>query len=130
MGTQVPPRSRGRYIETKYAQSLAQFSTHSTSRTVANLGFIERENAALLNASILPFPRSTIRSFEHAMTRLQLQCPLFIAQNNGTILPAWLAARLPIRTFSSGPTNSMCGAAFLVQDETDKENMLVVDIGM
>jgi N-methylhydantoinase A/oxoprolinase/acetone carboxylase beta subunit len=64
------------------------------------------------------------------MTRLQLQCPLFITQNDGTILPARLAARLPIRTFSSGPTNSMCGAAFLVQDETDKENMLVVDIGM
>ncbi|KAJ7838246.1 hypothetical protein B0H14DRAFT_3109634 [Mycena olivaceomarginata] len=98
------------------------------SKEVANLGFIERENAAILNASILPFARSTIRSFEHAMTRLQLQCPLFITQNDGTILPARLAARLPIRTFSSGPTNSMCGAAFLYKDETDKENMLVVDM--
>ncbi|KAJ7265469.1 hypothetical protein B0H12DRAFT_1262176 [Mycena haematopus] len=100
------------------------------SKEVANLGFIERENAAILNASILPFARSTIRSFEHAMRRLQLQCPLFITQNDGTILPARLAARLPIRTFSSGPTNSMCGAAFLVQNEPDlKGNILVVDIG-
>ncbi|KAF7355763.1 DUF917-domain-containing protein [Mycena sanguinolenta] len=97
------------------------------SKEVANLGFIERENAAILNASILPFARSTMRSFERAMRRLQLQCPLFITQNDGTILPARLAARLPIRTFSSGPTNSMCGAAFLVPDL--KENMLVVDIG-
>ncbi|KAF8214093.1 hypothetical protein K438DRAFT_1750174 [Mycena galopus ATCC 62051] len=46
------------------------------------------------------------------------------------ILPARIAARLPIRTFSSGPTNSMCGAAFLVKNEIDKENMLVVDIGV
>ncbi|KAJ7886750.1 hypothetical protein B0H13DRAFT_2043932, partial [Mycena leptocephala] len=99
------------------------------SKEVANLGFIERENAAILNASILPFAKSTIRSFEHAIWRLKLQCPLFITQNDGTILPARLAARLPIRTFSSGPTNSMCGAAFLVQNETEKESMLVVDIG-
>ncbi|KAF8214085.1 hypothetical protein K438DRAFT_1902196 [Mycena galopus ATCC 62051] len=98
------------------------------SKEVANLGFIERENAAILNASILPFARSTIRSFEHAMNRLQLQCPLFITQNDGTILPARIAARLPIRTFSSGPTNSMCGAAFLIKNEIDKKNMLVVDI--
>ncbi|KAJ6515387.1 hypothetical protein C8R45DRAFT_888175 [Mycena sanguinolenta] len=97
------------------------------SKEVANLGFIERENAAILNASILPFARSTMRSFERAMQQLHLQCPLFITQNDGTILPARLAARLPIRTFSSGPTNSMCGAAFLVPDL--KENMLVVDIG-
>ncbi|KAJ6560376.1 hypothetical protein B0H19DRAFT_1260986 [Mycena capillaripes] len=99
------------------------------SKEVANLGFIERENAAILNASTLPFAKSTIRSFEHAIRRLNLQCPLFITQNDGTILPARLAARLPIRTFSSGPTNSMCGAAFLVQHETEKESMLVVDIG-
>ncbi|KAJ7682259.1 Hydantoinase/oxoprolinase-domain-containing protein [Mycena polygramma] len=99
------------------------------SKEVANLGFIERENAAILNASILPFAKSTIRFFENAIWRLKLQCPLFITQNDGTILPARLAARLPIRTFSSGPTNSMCGAAFLVRNQAEKESMLVVDIG-
>ncbi|KAJ7462166.1 hypothetical protein FB451DRAFT_1353080 [Mycena latifolia] len=99
------------------------------SKEVANLGFIERENAAILNASILPFAKTTIRSFEHAISRLKLNCPVFLTQNDGTILPAHLAARLPIRTFSSGPTNSMCGAAFLVQKEAEKESMLVVDIG-
>ncbi|KAF7302131.1 DUF917-domain-containing protein [Mycena indigotica] len=99
------------------------------SKEVANLGFVERENAAILNASILPFARSTIRSFEHAIIRLRLDCPLFLTQNDGTVLSASLAARLPIRTFSSGPTNSMCGAAFLVKNETHSESMLVVDIG-
>lgn len=50
-----------------------------------------------------------------------------------------MAAQLPIRTFSSGPTNSMCGAAFLVKggmgaakdgkEKEERENILVVDIG-
>ncbi|KXH38593.1 hypothetical protein CNYM01_10836 [Colletotrichum nymphaeae SA-01] len=103
------------------------------SKDVANIGFLERENAAILNASILPFARRTIRSFQDAVTQLGLRCPVFVTQNDGTILPAAAAARLPIRTFSSGPTNSMRGAAFLTRNlEGEKEGaglMMVVDIG-
>ncbi|KAH8706438.1 hypothetical protein BGZ61DRAFT_349954 [Ilyonectria robusta] len=98
------------------------------SKEVANLGFLERENAAILNASILPFARKTIRSFHEPVKRLGLNCPVFITQNDGTVLSGEVAARLPIRTFSSGPTNSMRGAAFLVQGEPN-ESMMVVDIG-
>ncbi|KPM37576.1 hypothetical protein AK830_g8985 [Neonectria ditissima] len=98
------------------------------SKEVANLGFLERENAAILNASILPFARKTIRSFHEPVKRLGLNCPVFITQNDGTVLSGEVAARLPIRTFSSGPTNSMRGAAFLVQSEAN-EAMMVVDIG-
>ncbi|KAJ0309806.1 hypothetical protein Brms1b_008967 [Colletotrichum noveboracense] len=98
------------------------------SKDVANIGFLERENAAVLNASILPFARRTIHSFQDAVARLGLKCPVFVTQNDGTILPASAAARLPIRTFSSGPTNSMRGAAFLTQN-LEKEAMMVVDIG-
>ncbi|KAK7453100.1 hypothetical protein CaCOL14_005055 [Colletotrichum acutatum] len=103
------------------------------SKDVANIGFLERENAAILNASILPFARRTIRSFQDAVTQLGLTCPVFVTQNDGTILPAAAAARLPIRTFSSGPTNSMRGAAFLTRNlEREKEEtgpIMVVDIG-
>ena len=98
------------------------------SKNVANLGFLERENAAILNASILAFARKTISSFQTAISRLKLQCPVFITQNDGTILLASAASKLPIRTFSSGPTNSMRGAAFLTQNGI-KESMMVVDIG-
>ncbi|KAH8591452.1 hypothetical protein B0O99DRAFT_719044 [Bisporella sp. PMI_857] len=98
------------------------------SKDVANLGFLERENAAILNASILPFARRTIRSFQQAIVQLGLRCPVFLTQNDGTILLASAAARLPIRTFSSGPTNSMRGAAFLTQNKL-KEAIMVVDIG-
>ncbi|KAI0466412.1 hypothetical protein F4859DRAFT_300001 [Xylaria cf. heliscus] len=98
------------------------------SHEVANLGFLERENAAVLNASILAFARKTIRSFQDPVRRLGLRCPVFVTQNDGTILSGDMAAKLPIRTFSSGPTNSMRGAAFLVQNEVD-EAVMVVDIG-
>lgn len=98
------------------------------SKDVANLGFVERENAAILNASILAFARKTICSFQEPIKKLGLQCPVFITQNDGTILPGDVAARLPIRTFSSGPTNSMRGAAFLMQNQLE-EDVMVVDIG-
>jgi N-methylhydantoinase A/oxoprolinase/acetone carboxylase beta subunit len=98
------------------------------SKNVANIGFLERENAAILNASILPFARRTIRAFQRAVQDLQLDCPVFVTQNDGTILHASAAARLPIRTFSSGPTNSMRGAAFLMQEQA-KEAMMVIDVG-
>lgn len=101
------------------------------SKEVANLGFLERENAAILNASILAFARKTIASFQQPIKKLGLTCPVFITQNDGTILSGDAASRLPIRTFSSGPTNSMRGAAFLVgkQGRDKAEPMMVVDVG-
>ncbi|KAJ4409144.1 hypothetical protein N0V82_009557 [Gnomoniopsis sp. IMI 355080] len=100
------------------------------SKEVANLGFLERENAAILNAAILPFARKTIRSFQDPVKKLGLDCPVFITQNDGTILSGEAASRLPIRTFSSGPTNSMRGAAFLTSgEETEGKALMVVDVG-
>lgn len=100
------------------------------SKEVANLGFLERENAAILNAAILPFARKTIRSFQDPIKNLGLICPVFLSQNDGTILSGEAASRLPIRTFSSGPTNSMRGAAFLTSgEETEGKALMVVDVG-
>jgi DUF917 family protein len=99
------------------------------SKTVANLGFLERENAAILNASILSFARKTIASFQQPIKKLHLNCPVFITQNDGTILSGEAASQLPIRTFSSGPTNSMRGAAFLIGEEEKGKAMMVVDVG-
>ncbi|KAJ4343241.1 hypothetical protein N0V87_000463 [Didymella glomerata] len=99
------------------------------SKAVANLGFLERENAAILNASILSFARKTITSFQSPIKKLGLRCPVFITQNDGTVLSGAAASRLPIRTFSSGPTNSMRGAAFLVGKQENGQAMMVVDVG-
>ncbi|KZT70496.1 hypothetical protein DAEQUDRAFT_810662 [Daedalea quercina L-15889] len=104
------------------------------SRNVGQVGFLERENASILNASILTFAQRTIRGFQAAMKALDLTCPLFLTQNDGTLTTAASAARLPIRTFASGPTNSMRGAAFLAGlDEKhtgqQRKSIVVADVG-
>lgn len=100
------------------------------SREVAGLGFLERENAALLNAVILRFARRTIKSFRQSVRRLGMSCPVFVTQNDGTAILDSAASQLPIRTFSSGPTNSIRGAAFLFQSQGALEqDVMVVDIG-
>ena len=100
---------------------------------MSNIGFLERENASILNASILKFARKTINGFRAAMKRLDLQCALYLTQNDGTLIDAPSAASLPIRTFSSGPTNSMRGAAYLglsgFSQAGEKTSTIVVDVG-
>ncbi|KIP10827.1 hypothetical protein PHLGIDRAFT_22081 [Phlebiopsis gigantea 11061_1 CR5-6] len=104
------------------------------SREVGQVGMLERENASILNASILTFAQRTIRHFRKAIRALNLTCPLFLTQNDGTLTSAAQAARLPIRTFASGPTNSMRGAAFLSRldegsDAQQGKPNIVVDVG-
>ena len=102
--------------------------------TVGQLGYLERENATILNTSILKFARKTIRGFKLAMQMLGLSCPLFLTQNDGTIIDADAAEKCPIKTFSSGPTNSMSGAAYLAGLDTEEKKIrnaqvIVADVG-
>jgi N-methylhydantoinase A/oxoprolinase/acetone carboxylase beta subunit/DUF917 family protein len=99
------------------------------SHTVANIGFMERENASILNAAIIRYARKTIKSFRTAIRDLGLTCPLYITQNDGTVVDASVAAKVPIRTFLSGPTNSMRGAAFLSGLNIENSQSIVIDIG-
>lgn len=101
------------------------------SHQVSGLGFLERENAAILNASVMSFAAKVIHSFINSTRRLQLHCPILLTQNDGTVLTCQEAFATPIRTFSSGATNSMRGAAFLCSDDKDVvgKNIIVVDIG-
>ncbi|KAJ3515024.1 hypothetical protein NLJ89_g2022 [Agrocybe chaxingu] len=100
-----------------------------------HVGFLERENASILNASIMSFAQRTIRSYKRAMKRLGLCCPLYLTQNDGTLITAEEAAHLPIKTFSSGATNSMRGASFLggldinSAKPEERKSVIAVDIG-
>lgn len=46
------------------------------SHQVAQIGFLERENASILNAAILPLARKTISEFRQAFKELKLDVPL------------------------------------------------------
>ncbi|KAJ5651091.1 uncharacterized protein N7484_004814 [Penicillium longicatenatum] len=105
------------------------------SHTIGEIGLLERENATILNASILSLARRTVHAFCEAMKKLRLDCPLFLTQNDGTLTNAATAAELPIKTFASGPTNSMTGAAYLASLDRgecrtrSETQVLVVDVG-
>lgn len=105
----------------------------SCSRSIGQAGFLERENAAILNASIRRFSREVVRSLDKA-TKFLVNAGLYITLNDGTLARASYAAENPLRCFSSGPTNSARGAAFLAQgmlptNGDDGRDQLVIDVG-
>jgi len=95
------------------------------SSDLGRTGLLERENVALLNASLFELARTTIAAFREAIARSGLAAELFLTQNDGTVMPAELAERAPVLCFSSGPTNSMRGAAFL----SGRSDGIVIDVG-
>ena len=97
----------------------------TASHMIGKLGLLERENAAILNECIKPLCLEVIKGFRLSLQDLSIECPLYLTQNDGTIISEEAALQFPVHTFASGPTNSMRGAAFL----SGLENAFVVDIG-
>lgn len=95
------------------------------SHNFGRLGLLERENATILNASLLPFAQRVVSAFQDALKIRNLYCEAYISQNDGTLMNAEFVRAFPALTFSSGPTNSLRGAARL----TGLDNAIVVDIG-
>jgi N-methylhydantoinase A/oxoprolinase/acetone carboxylase beta subunit len=95
------------------------------SHVLGRVGLLERENAALLNAALLPFAEDVVDGFEAALGSLGFKCPLYISQNDGTLMPTDFARRFPALTFASGPTNSLRGASLLA----GWPDAVVIDIG-
>ena len=95
------------------------------SHSIGRMGLLERENAALLNASLLPLADKVVDSFRNALKDRKIECPFYISQNDGTLMSAEFAAEFPALTFASGPTNSLRGASLL----TSLDDAVVVDIG-
>jgi N-methylhydantoinase A/oxoprolinase/acetone carboxylase beta subunit len=95
------------------------------SHLLGGIGLLERENAALLNASLVALAEETVRGFHRAMAEIGISAPLYITQNDGTVAEAARAVAFPVFSFASGPTNSMRGAAYL----SKLEDAVVVDVG-
>ncbi len=95
------------------------------SSELGRVGLIERENATIMNASLTDLAKAVVNAFRSALAELNLTCPFYISQNDGTLMSAEFAEKYPVLTFASGPTNSMRGAAFL----SGIKDGIVVDIG-
>ena len=95
------------------------------SSNVGRMGILERENAAVMNASLLSLSKSIVSSFRSALFQLNIKAPFYVSQNDGTLMSPEFVEQRPVLTFASGPTNSMRGAAYL----SNLKNALVADIG-
>jgi N-methylhydantoinase A/oxoprolinase/acetone carboxylase beta subunit len=97
----------------------------SMSHEIGRVGLIERENATVINAALLDLAERTTEAFKDALAHSGIDAPLYLSQNDGTLMNVEFAKRFPVTTFSSGPTNSMRGAALL----SGLKDCVVIDIG-
>ena len=97
----------------------------SLSHEIGRMGILERENAAILNACLGDLASAIVDSFRKALKDMKIDAPFYLSQNDGTLMGADFAEKYPVLTFTSGPTNSMRGAAFL----SGAKDAMVVDLG-
>jgi len=95
------------------------------SSRIGRFGLIDRENAALINASLNTLSTAIIKNFAAALKSLGIVAPFYVSQNDGSLMSPEYAAHYPVLTYSSGAANSIRGAAHL----TRCDNAIVVDIG-
>jgi N-methylhydantoinase A/oxoprolinase/acetone carboxylase beta subunit len=95
------------------------------SHQIGQLGLLERENAAILNAALRPLAAHTVAAFRAAVREMGITAPLYLTQNDGTLMQAGFAERFPVLTIASGPSNSVRGAAFL----SGVRDAMVLDVG-
>jgi N-methylhydantoinase A/oxoprolinase/acetone carboxylase beta subunit len=97
----------------------------SLSHQIGRIGLLERENATILNACLRQLADQIPDALEEAVESAGIEAPLFISQNDGTLMSVDYCRQYPVATFASGPTNSMRGAAFL----SGEADCIVVDVG-
>jgi N-methylhydantoinase A/oxoprolinase/acetone carboxylase beta subunit len=114
--------------ETRAADILAELCpgvSITLSHELGRIGLLERENVTLMNAALSALGVRTVAAFEAALAASGIRAPVYLTQNDGTVMRAAMAARHPVFGFASGPTNSMRGAAIL----TGMADGMVVDVG-
>jgi N-methylhydantoinase A/oxoprolinase/acetone carboxylase beta subunit len=97
----------------------------SLSHEIGRIGLLERENATIMNACLRDLAVHIVEAFNTALGEFAIDAPVYLSQNDGTLMSVDFAERYPVATFASGPTNSMRGAAFL----SGILDCAVVDIG-
>ncbi|TCC17404.1 hydantoinase/oxoprolinase N-terminal domain-containing protein [Kribbella speibonae] len=97
----------------------------SMSHEIGRIGLLERENATIINAALRELAASIVDGLSGAVAGHGISAPLYLSQNDGTLMDVDFARRYPVATFASGPTNSMRGAALL----SGLDTCAVVDVG-
>ncbi len=95
------------------------------SHELGSIGFVERENAALLNAIFAKVISQAMMDLTDIFKKLSLQCPCWLTQNDGSLIELQEAIDYPLFTIGSGATNSFRGASIL----SGLRDCIVVDFG-
>jgi N-methylhydantoinase A/oxoprolinase/acetone carboxylase beta subunit len=97
----------------------------SLSHEIGRVGLLERENATIINAALRELAAGIVDGLAASIAGHGITAPLYLSQNDGTLMDVEFARRYPVATFASGPTNSMRGAAVL----SGLGTCAVVDVG-
>ncbi|MEU2250615.1 hydantoinase/oxoprolinase family protein [Streptomyces sp. NPDC019224] len=115
-------------FETRAAEIIAEQLPEarvSLSHEIGRMGLLGRENATVVNAALRDLADQVATGLTRTVADAGISAPVFLSQNDGTLMDVDYARRYPVATFASGPTNSMRGAAFLSR----LKSCAVVDIG-
>ncbi|MEJ3658650.1 hydantoinase/oxoprolinase family protein [Actinomycetes bacterium KLBMP 9759] len=97
----------------------------SLSHEIGRVGLLERENATIINAALRELAARIVDGLAASVEGQGISAPLYLSQNDGTLMDVGFSRRYPVATFASGPTNSMRGAAVL----SGLATCAVVDVG-
>lgn len=97
----------------------------SLSHEIGRIGLLERENATIINAALRELAVEIVDGLTVAVRAQGIEAPIFLSQNDGTLMDEEYVRRYPVATFASGPTNSMRGAAVT----SGLATCAVVDVG-
>lgn len=88
----------------------------------------ERTSTAVMDAYIKPIFESYVRDLDDRLAGEGFDGPLFVTRSGGGTLTAESAIETPVHTIVSGPAGGLIGASH-VGSETDRENLITVDMG-
>lgn len=97
----------------------------SLSSEIGSVGLLERENATILNASVVNVAKTAADGFINALKSEGIDAKVFFGQNDGTLMSIEYTVKYPIFTVACGPTNSLRGASYL----SELTDAIVVDVG-
>ncbi|QIK62065.1 hydantoinase/oxoprolinase family protein [Leucobacter viscericola] len=97
----------------------------SLSYEIGRIGLLERENATVINAALRELASEIVDGLTAAVRAEGIEAPIFLSQNDGTLMDEEYVRRYPVATFASGPTNSMRGAALT----SGLQTCAVIDVG-
>ncbi len=95
------------------------------SNEIGSIGLLERENASILNASLVKVIENVVDGFSKALKDNNINPSIYICQNDGTVMDVEYAKKYPILVIGCGPTNSLRGAMHL----SKQKNAIIVDVG-